>query len=101
MALDGRIHRQGSSQWQVEGSVRAAGRLAAGPHRDRLGDMYAEVQSEKDALVELRDEVAMSIQLGRLEMTREVLACHPEPHQTSRPSRALRPSKMSQAASLN
>lgn len=39
---------------------------------DQLGDMYAEVMAEKDSLRDLRDEVAMAIQLGRLEMTREV-----------------------------
>ena len=76
MALDGRVSID---------KARLSGRSKASPVRaqrdrlaaldrtvDRLGDMYAEVQSEKDALVELRDEVAMSIQLGRLEMTREV-----------------------------
>jgi len=39
---------------------------------DRLGDMYVQVMAEKDALVDLRDEVAMSIQLGRLELTQQV-----------------------------
>jgi len=39
---------------------------------DRLGDMYAEIMSEKDALRDLRDELAIAIQLGRLEMTQEI-----------------------------
>jgi len=39
---------------------------------DQLGDMYAEVVAEKEALKDLRDEVVMAIQLGRLEMTREI-----------------------------
>jgi hypothetical protein len=39
---------------------------------DRLGDMYTEVIAEKDALRELRDELAIAIQLGRLEMTQEI-----------------------------
>ena len=34
--------------------------------------MYAEVMAEKESLKDLRDEVAVAIQLGRLEMTREV-----------------------------
>lgn len=39
---------------------------------DRLGDMYVQVLAEKESLVDLRDEVAMAIQLGRLEMTQQV-----------------------------
>jgi prefoldin subunit 5 len=39
---------------------------------DRLGDMYTEVIAEKDALKDLRDELAIAIQLGRLEMTQEI-----------------------------
>ena len=39
---------------------------------DRLSDMYTEVAAEKEAIVDLRDEVAMAIQLGRLEMTRQI-----------------------------
>jgi hypothetical protein len=39
---------------------------------DRLGDMYAEVAAEKESLKDLRDELAIAIQLGRLEMTQEV-----------------------------
>ena len=76
LALDGRISID---------KARLTGRSKASPVRaqqdrlaaldrtvDRLGDMYAEVQSEKAALVELRDEVRLAVQLGRLEMTREV-----------------------------
>lgn len=39
---------------------------------DRLSDMYTQVMAEKESLIDLRDEVAMSVQLGRLEMIREV-----------------------------
>lgn len=39
---------------------------------DHLGDMYTEIMSEKDALRDLRDELAIAIQLGRLEMTQEI-----------------------------
>ena len=39
---------------------------------NRLGDMYAQVAIEKEAIKDLRDEVAIAIQLGRLEMTQEV-----------------------------
>jgi hypothetical protein len=35
--------------------------------------MYAEVMAEKEALRDLRDEVATSIQLGRLELTEDVV----------------------------
>ncbi len=41
---------------------------------DQLGDMYVEVATRKEELKDLRDEVVMSIQLGRLEMTREIAA---------------------------
>jgi hypothetical protein len=41
---------------------------------DHLGDMYTEILSEKDALRDLRDELAIAIQLGRLEMTQEIAA---------------------------
>jgi prefoldin subunit 5 len=41
---------------------------------DHLGDMYTEIMSEKDALRDLRDELAIAIQLGRLEMTQEIAA---------------------------
>jgi hypothetical protein len=41
---------------------------------DRLGDMYTEIMVEKDALRDLRDELAIAIQLGRLEMTQEIAA---------------------------
>jgi hypothetical protein len=76
MALDGRIsvdkaRLNGRSK---SSPIRAQrDRLAALDRTvDRLGDMYAEVMSERESLIDLRNEVAMSIQLGRLEMTREV-----------------------------
>lgn len=39
---------------------------------DQLGNMYAEISAEKDALRDLRDELRMVIQLSRLELTQEV-----------------------------
>ena len=76
MSLDGRV--------SVD-KARLAGRSRFSPIRaqhdrlaaldrtvDRLSDMYAEVMAEKESLIDLGDEVAMSIQLGRLAMTREV-----------------------------
>jgi hypothetical protein len=76
LSLDGRISID---------KARLAGRTSFSPVRaqhdrlaaldrtvDRLSDMYAEVMAEKESLIDLRDEVAMSIQLGRLAMTREV-----------------------------
>lgn len=41
---------------------------------DHLSDMYTEVMVEKEALRDLRDELAIAIQLGRLEMTQEIAA---------------------------
>lgn len=40
---------------------------------DRLSDMYAEVLAEKEALRGLRDDVSVAIQLGRLQMTQQVI----------------------------
>lgn len=40
---------------------------------DELGDIYAELIAEKSALKDLRDEVGLAVQLGRLEMTRETV----------------------------
>jgi hypothetical protein len=39
---------------------------------DRLGDMYSQVVAEKQALLDMKDELSIAIQLGRLEMTQEV-----------------------------
>jgi len=39
---------------------------------DRLGDMYAQVTTEKQALLDMKEELSIAIQLGRLEMTQEV-----------------------------
>jgi hypothetical protein len=77
-ALDKRISvdraRIESRQGNMTGVVRSKRLKALDDTVDRLGDMYAEVVAEKEALKDLRDEVAMSIQLGRLEMTQEVAA---------------------------
>ncbi len=39
---------------------------------DRLGDMYTQVTAEKQALLDMKEELSIAIQLGRLEMTQEV-----------------------------
>ena len=39
---------------------------------DRLGDMYTQVTTEKQALLDMKEELSIAIQLGRLEMTQEV-----------------------------
>ena len=58
---------------------------------DRLGDMYAEVIAEKDAIKDLRDEVAVAIQIGRLEMTQEVAErAIPNLSRTKHPSSGIR-----------
>ena len=63
--LSGRLH-------EASGEARNQRLVAIDRTVDRLGDMYAEVMAEKESLKDLRDEVAVAIQLGRLEMTREV-----------------------------
>ena len=61
-----------SRHGNMTGVVRSKRLRALDDTVDRLGDMYTEVVAEKEELKDLRDEVAMSIQLGRLEMTQEV-----------------------------
>lgn len=77
-ALDRRIGidrvRLESRQISATGAVRNRRLDALDRTVDRLGDMYAEVAAEKEALKDLRDELAIAIQLGRLEMTQEVAA---------------------------
>ena len=77
-ALDRRISidrvRLESRQISATGAVRNRRLDALDRTVDRLGDMYAEVAAEKEALKDLRDELAIAIQLGRLEMTQEVAA---------------------------
>jgi hypothetical protein len=77
-ALDKRISvdraRIVSRNGTMTGMVRNKRLKALNDTVDRLSDMYTEVVAEKEALKDLRDEVAMSIQLGRLEMTQEVAA---------------------------
>ncbi len=63
--LAGRLH-------EASGEARNQRLSAIDRTVDRLGDMYAEVMAEKESLKDLRDEVRVAIQLGRLEMTREV-----------------------------
>ena len=76
LALDRRISvdktRLKSRHVDSTGTIRNK-RLEALDHSvDQLGDMYAEVTAEKDALRDLRDELRMVIQLSRLEMTQEI-----------------------------
>jgi prefoldin subunit 5 len=77
-ALDRRISidrvRLESRQISATGAVRNRRLDALDRTVDRLGDMYAEVAAEKEALKDLRDELAIAIQLGRLEITQEVAA---------------------------
>jgi hypothetical protein len=76
-AIDRRIsidkRRLGSQVKDSTGAIRSRRLEALDQTVDRLGDMYAEVMAEKEALKDLRDEVATSIQLGRLELTEDVV----------------------------
>lgn len=76
MTLDRRIGidkaRLAGRRIDASGAVRNKRLEALDRTVDRLGDMYAQVTAEKEALKDLRDEVAMAVQLGRLEMTQEV-----------------------------
>ena len=75
-ALDRRISidksRLKSRHMDATGTIRNKRQDALDRTVDRLGDMYAEVAAEKEALKDLRDELSIAIQLGRLEMTQEV-----------------------------
>ena len=77
-ALDRRISidkaRLAGSQRNRDGSVFDERLAAIDRTVDELGDMYAGLMAEKAALTDLRDEVSLAVQLGRLEMTREVAA---------------------------
>lgn len=74
--LDRRISvdkaRLSGRSMDATGSIRNKRLEALDQTVDRLGDMYAEVIAEKDTLKDLRDEVAIAVQLGRLELTQEV-----------------------------
>jgi hypothetical protein len=76
VALDHRISvdksRLSGHQKDSTGVIRNKRLDALDQAIDRLGDMYVQVIAEKEALVDLRDEVALAIQLGRLEMTQQV-----------------------------
>jgi len=56
----------------TDGSIRTRRQEALDQAVDRLGDMYAEVLAEKDVLRDLRDDVAVAVQLGRLQVTQTV-----------------------------
>ena len=76
MALDRRVSvdktRLKSRHVGSTGAIRNKRLEALDRSVDQLGDMYAEVTAEKDALRDLRDELRMVIQLSRLEMTQEI-----------------------------
>ena len=75
-ALDRRISidktRLKSRQVDATGAIRSTRQDALDRTVDRLGDMFAEVKAEKESLKDLRDELSIAIQLGRMEMTQEV-----------------------------
>ena len=77
-ALDRRIGvdkaRLGGRHVDGNGAIRNKRLESLDQSVDHLGDMYTEIMSEKDALRDLRDELAIAIQLGRLEMTQEIAA---------------------------
>jgi len=78
MALDRRIGvdkaRLNGRHVDGNGAIRNRRLESLDQSVDKLGDMYTEIAAEKDALRDLRDELAIAIQLGRLEMTQEIAA---------------------------
>ena len=76
MALDRRISvdkaRLNSRHVDSTGVIRNKRLDALDQSVNQLGDMYAEVTAEKDALRDLRDELRMVIQLSRLNLTQEI-----------------------------
>ncbi|MBT5818619.1 MAG: hypothetical protein HOI25_09800 [Proteobacteria bacterium] len=75
-ALDRRVTidktRLKSRNVDATGAIRGKRQDALDRTVDRLGDMYAQVQAEKETLKDLRDELSIAIQLGRMEMTQEI-----------------------------
>jgi len=67
-----RIRLAGRRMDGTDGAIRTRRQEALDHAVDRLGDMYAEVLAEKEALRNLRDDVAEAIALGRLHLTQEV-----------------------------
>lgn len=53
------------------GAIRDKRLAALDQSVDRLGDMYAEITTEKELLKDLRDELAIAIQLARLDLTQQ------------------------------
>ena len=76
LALDRRISvdkvRLKSRHVDSTGAIRNKRLVALDQSVNQLGDMYAEVTAEKDALRDLRDELRMVIQLSRLQLTQEI-----------------------------
>ena len=76
MALDRRISvdkaRLNSRHVDSTGEIRNKRLEALDQSVNQLGDMYAEVTAEKEALRDLRDELRMVIQLSRLQLTQEI-----------------------------
>ena len=57
----------------TNGSIRTRRQEALDMAVDKLGDMYAEVLAEKEALRDLKYDVAAAISLGRLNLTQKVV----------------------------
>ena len=76
LALDRRISidkaRLKSRHVDSTGAIRNKRLEALDQSVNQLGDMYAEVTAEKDALRDLRDELRTVIQLSRLHLTQEI-----------------------------
>lgn len=76
LALDRRISvdktRLKSRHVDSTGTIRNKRLEAIDQSVNQLGDMYAEVTAEKDALRDLRDELRTVIQLSRLQLTQDI-----------------------------
>ena len=74
MTMDRRIsiNRARLAKRQIDGTdgaIRTRRQEALDQAVDRLADMYTEVMAEKEVLMDLRDDVAVAIQLGSLNAT--------------------------------
>lgn len=67
-----RARLTGRQMGATDGAIRSKRQEALDSAVDRLGDMYAEVLAEKKVLRDLRDDVAVAVALGRLQLTQEV-----------------------------
>lgn len=67
-----RARLAGNHKDATDGAIRSKRQEALDSAVNRLGDMYAEVLAEKEVLLALRDDVAVAVALGRLQLTQEV-----------------------------